>query len=358
MIAILQPFIPHYREEFIRSVTQEYKSDIYIYEKDKKIKSDKYNSAKLYTRQLKSLAFGGFLLYNPLIFLNRNYSALVLMLHVGHISTWMLLLTKCLHRKKIILWGHGISVKRYAEEEKEVDWRLKLMIRLADMIWLYTKKEKDIWQSVFPQKKIVALNNTISGIENILQNPLLDKQDLKQKYGIKQRVIFIFCARFSSQYRRTDLLINLIEKLDPSEFAFIIIGDGKLKPNFSEYSNVYDFGSVYDDVLKDELFQAADIYFQPAWLGLSVVEAMAYGKPIFTFERDGNIKQGVEYNYIEDGITGYISKDIETLIEKINTISSDEIQAMSVNAKDYVAEQLSMQNMARNAIESLKSLEK
>lgn len=195
------------------------------------------------------------------------------MLHFAHLGTWILLLTKWLHHKKIILWGQGISVRRYLKEEKKPDWKLKWMIALADGIWFYMDKEKDQWQKYFPDKPMVALCNTLSGVDEMTKyQPDLTKDELKAKYGVKQDVIFIFCARFTAD-RRVDLLLETIKRLDDEKYGFVIIGSGKCKPDFSSYGNVYDFGAVYDTAVKRELFALADIYFQPGWVGLSIVEA-------------------------------------------------------------------------------------
>lgn len=53
------------------------------------------------------------------------------------------------HRKQIILWGHGISVKRYLAEEKKCNWLLRFMISMSDGVWLYTDKEVDFSTKVW-----------------------------------------------------------------------------------------------------------------------------------------------------------------------------------------------------------------
>lgn len=120
-------------------------------------------------------------------------------------------------------------MKRYLQEEKKQDWKLRLQIALSDGVWLYMEKEREMWQKVFPRKKIVALNNTLTGIEEMLsyESPL-SKEALKVKYQIKERIILIFCARFESNYRRTDLLLETIRRLDKQKFGFVIIGAGKI----------------------------------------------------------------------------------------------------------------------------------
>lgn len=350
-IVHLQPIIPHYREEFFYLLSKKVHQDIYIYENIKDAKESSFNISKTRFAQIQSKMFrGGILVYNPFTLIKGYYDSLVLMLNFTHITTWLLLLTKFLHRKKIILWGQGISVRRYLKEEKRPDWKLNLMIALADGVWFYMDKEKEQWQKLFPKKPMVALHNTLTGVDDMVRYvPKVSVEELKEKYGIKQKVVFIFCARFTAN-RRVDLLLKTINHLDSNKYGFVIIGAGDSKPDFSNFDNVYDFGAVYDTAVKQELFALADIYFQPGWVGLSIVEAMAYGKPIFTFERSSETLQCVEYSYIHNGENGLIFKNIDDCIDKIKLLSDNDIKRMGDNARNYVAKHLTIEQMVDNAV--------
>lgn len=352
-IAVLQPEVPHYREDFFNKIKNKYPTDIYVYNSFKKAIKNGFNIQTKNIHYIKNKQIHGFLLYNPLTFLNKKYDILVLMLHFAHITTWLLLLTKFIHRKQIILWGQGISVKRYLKEEIKPDWKLKLQVALADGVWFYMEKEAKQWKQIFPQKKMVAINNTLTGVEDMIKYKSdLSSQELKLKYNIKEEIILIFCARFESSYRRTDLLLETIKRLNNKKYGFIIIGAGKNKPDFTPFTNVHDFGAIYDTNIKRELFSIAHIYFQPGWVGLSIVEAMAYGKPIFTFARSEETKQCVEYSYINHSYNGLIFQTIDDCINTINKLSMDEIEKMGTNAKK-TAEALTPENMANNAISIL-----
>lgn len=357
-IAIIQPHIPHYREDFFKSLKEKIALDIFCYEESEKVKSEKFKNSSLQNFYITNLKFGPFVLFNFFKLLDKEYDVLVLMLHFGHISTWILLITKKIHGKKIILWGQGISVKRYLKEETKPSFLLKAMIFLSDGAWFYTDKELAQWKKIFPKKKMISLNNTISDIKSILErNNHLNKRELKTKHKISQEKCFIFCARFTNPHRRVDLLLSIINSLDIDKFAFIIIGDGHYKPDFSNYKNVFDFGAVYDLELKNELFDIADIYFQPGWVGLSVVEAMAYGKPIFTFKRSEDILQCVEYHYIENDINGYLFDSLLSFIDTVNSIPAMKITELGENAKNYVTEVLTMDNMVQSAFDNLIQIE-
>jgi glycosyltransferase involved in cell wall biosynthesis len=353
-IVILQPHIPHYREDFFKDLNKKVSLDVFCYEEAAKVEAEKFKRSSFNNYYLGNLKYGPFLLYNFFKLFDKKYHVFVLMLHFGHLSTWFLLLTKKIHRKKVILWGQGISVKRYLKEETKPSLLLKLMIYLSDGVWFYTKKELTLWEKLFPNKNMISLNNTISDLKPILErNRDFNKIQLKMKYKITQEKCFIFCARFTNPHRRVDLLLSAINALDSNKFGFIIIGDGHYKPNFSSYKNVFDFGAVYDLDLKNELFDIADIYFQPGWIGLSVVEAMAYGKPIFTFKRSEEVLQCVEYYYIKNNVNGYIFDSLDSFINTVKSINEDKIMELGENAKKDVAEVLTMNNMVECAFNNI-----
>ncbi len=346
-LAILQPHIPHYREHFFKGLSRSFPTDLYCYSLPSE-KNNNFSAAELPTIDLSSIQKGPVLWYNPLKFLKSEYTHLVLMLHFGHITTWLLLLTRVLHRKKIILWGQGISVKRYIAEEVKPDWKLRLMIWLSQGVWLYTEKEMLQWKAIFKRKPIISLNNTLKTPSfNALEPKLLNA--LKTKYGITQDRILIFSARFENPYRRTDLLVDAIKALDHHKYGIIIIGDGSLKPDFTPFRHVYDFGKLYDDDVKAELFGMADIYFQPGWVGLSIVEAMRYSLPIFTLQRSEDIKQCVEYHYIIDRKNGRLFQSLTECITEIENLSKAELKRMGSEAQQLSTKKLTVENMVKNA---------
>jgi len=354
-IALLNPFVPHYREEFYLKLKERYDLDVYVYEKNNG-NMDGFNISPFSVKFLRSVSFLNkrFIAYDIRPFLSAKYDVIVLMLHFGHLSSWLLLLVGLFSKKRIILWGQGISVKRYLSEIKKPSRLLRFMISLSDGVWIYTEREAQLWKRLFPNKPIVAINNTISGVSQILAyESEVTKSALKAKFGIKEEICFIFCARFNNPFRRVDLLLEAIERLDNAKYAFIIVGAGAQKPDFSKFDNVYDFGSLYDEKIKAQLFYIADIYFQPGWIGLSVVEAMAYGKPILTFKRSENTFQCVEYHYIEDEINGYLLDDTDDLLKRLQETSEKKWIEMGNASKRIVAKDLLMDHMVHRAAQVL-----
>lgn len=354
-VALLNPLVPHYRDAFFKQLATHIDLDIYVYENEDSDSNFKISTLRV--NKIKSFGFLGnrFIAYDPFPLLAKKYDIVVLMLHFGHITSWILLLTRIFHRKKIILWGQGISVKRYLKERKHPNFFFRLMISLSNGVWLYTEEEQKQWKEIFPHKPIVALNNTISGVEEVLATDYTtdERKVLKEKHGIHQDICLIYCARFDNPYRRFDLLVQTIERLDPAKYGFIMIGEGVHKPDFTRYGNVYDYGKVYDKKLKDELFAIADLYYQPGWIGLSVVEAMAYGKPIFTFKRSNEVLQCVEYSYIHDKQNGILLDNVEELKHRLTVLLQEDMREMGEISKRIVSDKLLMSYMVKNALSIL-----
>jgi len=354
MIAIIHTVVSHYREAFFEGLAKSQDFDIYCFLNQNETTEKNFKVSDYSVKDLWKVSFGKFVFYSLTPFFNTKYDTIVLMWNFGHISSWILLLTKIFHKKKLILWGHGISVRRYLKEEKSPDFLLKLMAYFADGLWVYMEKEELQWKEIFPKKQIVGLNNTISEVDSLINLNFSEqkKSDIKQKYKITNDLIFIYCARFNNDHRRPDLLLKIVQLFSNSKFGFIIIGSGPSKPDFTGYSNVYEFGSIYDRNIKDELFCISDIYVQPGWVGLSIVEAMAYGKPIATFKRSETILQCVEYSLI-DSTNGFLFNDIQEMFETLTKVSSEEIKLKGENSRNLVKNKVTMQNMVDKAISIL-----
>lgn len=354
-IAIIQPLVPHYREAFFNALKKKYDIDFYVYQQKSNPNNDNFKISNIPAFPLKLWGSHQILfLYNFIPLLKQKYDLIILTAEIRSLSTWFLLLFSKLRKIRIILWGQGISIVKYIKEEKKYPYIRKLLHSLADMNWLYTEHEKKILSKYIDPNKLLSLNNTIDFFHSDSQKFYKKNNTLKKKYNIQTKINFIYCARFTNIYRRIDLLIKMIESLDKERYGFIIIGDGYLKPDFSKYTNVYDFGAVYDVKKKDKLFAMSDIYLQPAWVGLSVVEAFFYGKPILTFKRSDNIFQGVEYNYIIHNHNGYIADSLNDMINYINNLNSATLKKMQYNASNFAQEKLQMSSMVQKALNSIK----
>jgi hypothetical protein len=352
-VAIVQPLVPSYRKPFFEGLREKVSFDLYVYYDEKFLKKNNFSPAGLPIQYLGKWRLGKAIFLNVFPLLKKQYKIIVLCAEMKLITNWLVLIFGRFFDKKVILWGHGFNACKYFKETEKIPLVKKVMYHLADGAWFYTGNEEKIWQNEIFNLKSVALNNTV---EVSLSNKSFSDSEIKKikdGHKIKNKFNFIFCARFNNKNRHIELLNQIINKVDKNKFGFIIIGDGKYKSDLIKSENVYDFGSIYDSETKSELFSLADVYFQPAWCGLSIVEAMAYGKPIFTFKRSEEILQCVEYGYIEHGVNGIIFKNINEMIVYLSNFSLDDIQRLSRNAKRFYREKLSMNSMISNAVEGI-----
>jgi glycosyltransferase involved in cell wall biosynthesis len=352
-IAIIQPMIPSYRKAFFEKLSILIKFDLYIYHSSQYLSSNGFSPSNLRTKRLRSFRLGKALLFAIAPLFSRHYSIYVLCGERKLLCNWIFLILSRLFGKRVVIWGHGIDARRYEACITRMPFSYRLMYRLTHGAWFYTDIERKLWNKLLPNLKSVALGNTVSISSTDKSYSSEEKHAFRSKHNIHTQINFIYCARFSSKHRRVDLLLKIIKDLDPAIYGFIIIGDGPLKPDLSAFANVYDQGPLYDDLIKSQLFAVADAYLQPAWTGLSIVEAMAYGKPILTLKRSTDIMHGVEYGYIEHEKNGMTFEDINSLIAYMTTATSSDYARLGLNAKQYYHEKLSIDNMVSNAIRGI-----
>jgi len=345
-VACLQSIVPHYRVDFFKEIHQHHDINVYIYKEEI---GNTFDKGDYPIREIKTHRIGCLLMFQFKKLIDDGNEVVIFPFQAKTVLPCLhLLVLSKLYHFKVILWGHGISIQRYLKEEKRPNPLLKLQLRFADGCWVYMDKEAEQWKKIFPDKPIVALHNTISGAEEIMKRQVTDKERLKTKYGIKEKRVVIYCARCTAQ-RRFDLLVSVIEQLKSEPIGFIIIGAGEAKPDFKGFEHVYDFGAVYDTAVKNDLFDIADIYFQPGWVGLSIVEAMLYGKPILTFKRTKDILQCVEYSYIEENVNGHIVENVNDACKWLKSTTEKEIAELSDMTKSFANKNLKMSCMAANA---------
>jgi len=344
-ITIVQPFIAHYREDFYLHLSEKLPFDLLCVSRPKGADGFK-ESSRINVAWIKSLKLGPLSFFNPFSRLLNKNKIIVTTWDPRWIGLYLMLLFKIFTKRKIILWTHGTSVKNGFDPQNIKDKIKLFFFNLADGIYFYTSNELELLSSYLHKPKLFYLNNTIN-VEKITSSILslnLDKDKLKIKYGISSKRIVIYCARFVKD-RRPDLLIDLIEKMKTDDIFFIIIGDGLYKPNFTGYINVNDFGAIYDEKIKAELFSMADFSFQPAWTGLSVVESFSHGVPYITLGRSKSIYQCVEYSYIINGFNGFIVQDIIEAQNLLIKTNDDLLNRMKNNSIRFAEENLTLESM-------------
>tara|TARA_S200000501_G_C20862450_1_gene760481 strand:+ start:2291 stop:3346 length:1056 start_codon:yes stop_codon:yes gene_type:complete len=342
MIVIIQAVIPHYRENFFLNLKNKINFDLFSFNdlSDYSFRAG-LNVKNIFSKKINLYQIRKFKWFNPLFFLLK-YKTIIIPGELSILANWVILILGKVLNKNVIIWGHGVT---YAKKNP-INFGHFLMYYLSNGAIFYTSKEMRFWRKKFPNKKMIAYQNTLD-VNLSYYNSLIDKKKIKRKYGIRQQNIFISCHRFSRVHRRHDHLINTIINSNIEKEAFIIIGSGKLKPDFSKYSNVFDFNQIYDHKIKSELFFISNFYIQFGWIGLSAVEAMAYHLPVITLRRSFDVRHSVEYFYLKNNYNAIILNKIEEFKSSYK-IASKKYSDLSNNAFLTYDKKLNITNMVNN----------
>ena len=353
-VAMLQPFCPHYRTSFLRALQNDPGIDIYCLLSREDAQKRQFKVSDIPCTKIRTWHIKGPLFFDIRPFLRKQYRIWILMADPMLGSNWILLLLAPILKRKVIVWGQGVTVSKYNQFFSHIPFIWRMMYRLSHGAWFYTETERRKWLQIYPDLLSVSLNNTLATIpEQNSDQSGAEQRQLRDQYHITTPVNFIFSARLNS-LRRMDLLLEVIKRLPSDRFGFIIIGGGASASDFAQYPNVHYFGAVYDEEQKKKLFHIADIYFQPAWLGLSVVEAMGYGLPVLTFERSATCMQCVEYGYILESGCGKIVHSVDEAVEIILTTSPDQWSELGKRGREFVEKKLMPEKMIEQARSLLK----
>lgn len=155
------------------------------------------------------------------------------------------------------------------------------------------------------------------------------------------------------KWKRVELLLQAVADLSPSfqNLELLIIGNG---PEFNSLnllaeklqikSKVSFIGAIYDPIELARYFSSAGVYVLGGMGGLSINEAMAFGKPIVC-----SICDGTEKKLVRDGYNGYIFENgnLESLKLKLVKLISDEdkIIEFGKNSESIIRDEINLQTV-------------
>lgn len=159
----------------------------------------------------------------------------------------------------------------------------------------------------------------------------------------------------------------LLKSLDflPNEIKIVIVGDGEFKTEMVEKiedinrveERVIYLGFLRGEALRDVINNSKFVVVPSIWyetFGLTVIESMAYGKPVI------GSKLGGITEIIADGIDGYLVEpnNAKALAEKIESLYSDDhlIQCMGSKARRKIEDQFSAKRHYEKLLSIYKSV--
>ena len=162
------------------------------------------------------------------------------------------------------------------------------------------------------------------------------------------------------KWKRVDLLIQAVADLSESfqNLELLVIGSGPeldsltlLTEKLGVSSKVLFVGAIYNYIELAKYFNSGGIYVLGGMGGLSINEAMAFGKPVIC-----SICDGTEKKLVRDGYNGYIFKNgnIESLKSKIVEMISDneKIVKFGKNSESIIRNELNLKTVINGYVEA------
>jgi len=185
------------------------------------------------------------------------------------------------------------------------------------------------WQRYLKIKLNIDAYLTYNGIETDLFNPSVDGNAIREKHGIGDRPLVLFVGGLEQRKGLEYLLMamELVQKKVP-EVQLIVVGKGAFSsyPGERTFFNILfkrlgieDYVELVFDIDDKELskyYAACDVFALPSRMegwGLSIMEAMATGKPVIA------TKVGGIPELVEDKVNGYLCNpgDVTAIAKRI-----------------------------------------
>lgn len=201
----------------------------------------------------------------------------------------------------------------------------KLPTQFADVITTFTQRQKDELSKRFGinPEKIEVLPIGVD-FKKFSSKP---KQNLRKKLNLQDKFVILDTC-FLSPKKNLELILRVLKYL-PKNIVFLHVGGvsdinykqklDKMIKNLELEKRVIFLGKVS----KEEMiasYHAADVFVQPGFkesFCIPIIEAMASGLPVVT------TRVGVADDVIEDSKTGFIIKNENDVVNRINLLIED-----------------------------------
>lgn len=319
-VAIIQPWLPRYREGFYRELTQKAgKENIEVkvffgQTPPEWVARQDQSTAEwatfLPTRRIKVGSRGLFLKDLSRLRESGPWDLIVVEQAVRNLESFLLLVRPA--SRRLAFWGHG---KTYTEKVSGLQEKLKSWLtRRGDWFFAYTQGGREaLVDSGFPENRITVVNNS-TDTEGLRQEmSAISAHDVAQyQHELDLTAKTALYIGGLDRPKKIDFLLEgatYAHGIDP-DFRLLIAGRGdeewKLREFVASHPWAVYVGRV-DDRQKALALKAAQVLAIPGRLGLAVVDGFATGLPTVTTEDPFHPP---EFEYLEDGVNGLItSKD-------------------------------------------------
>lgn len=282
--------------------------------------------------------------------LSPKPDVVILFLHLKDIVGFFLVPFLHLKGIPVVYWNHGVNLLTPDSRIKKPFFNF--FHKRCDSILLYSDNERRCIAKKYHGKVFVAPNTL-----NFDSFPHVEetKEQLKERYGLKDEKIVLMVTRIRP-IKRLDDLLKASEQFDDG-ISVVVVGGGATSEQeqaMRENPRIHYWGPVYDSRKISEIFKMSDVFCIPGLVGLSLNQAFYWGLPLITED----VIHSPEICYLENGINGYIVPrgDIAALAERINTLMSDPdmLSAFSTAARSKIHTDASMEAMAEGFLTALR----
>jgi len=265
---------------------------------------------------------------------------------------------------RFVWWTHGYDHKPNKSSFKQglKNSYTSLFLKFANAVIVFSESGKAyLVKKGIGVKKIFVAPNTLdtdklAGVKNRLESVFNRTEFIHEKFpNVPTDSRFILFSGRINHYKKVH---NLIECLaltskDRNDIHIVIIGDGAksaevkgLTKELGLESNVHFLGSIFDDEEVAKYFLLSDLFIIPGLVGLAIVHAFSYGKPLITEDISYH---SPEIQYLIDGENGYFvpEDDVQKMADLIlkSLANEAELQRLSKNALMTVQKSASIKNM-------------
>lgn len=317
-IAVVYPYVPHYRRPVFRALASnrlKYRYVVFAGRNtiDASIQSDLdgdgYDLVQTGIYSWKGLTFQSGVLrkifdveYAGYIFLGSPY----------FITTWIYAALARLKGKKVFFWTHGWI----RERDGFLNSFLRgVFYRLSNSLLLYGSRAKKIGISKgFDVNRLDVIFNSLDYLAQREQRKLIESGVEPIAAAVSDRVNvfrdYFACISRLTQSCKFELAIDALAEINATRgvsLLLVLIGEGDQKSFLEHYAaernvELTCLGGLYHEKAIAPILYYAKAVVSPGKVGLTAMHSLAYGTPVITHDNYDN--QGPECEALEHRVTG------------------------------------------------------
>lgn len=307
-LCLIYHYAPHYRTDIFKLMDRNLDIDFVFGDQYLNIKKMDYTLLHNNVTEVKNKWFGAIGWQKGVVKLAfKKYDVYIIIGGPMVISTWLILILSRLQRKRVYFWTHGW----YGKETKIKSLIKKTFFSLANGNLLYGNyaRELMIKEGMNPDK-LHVIYNSLAYDKQIEIRGSLNKNNVFSDHFDNNNPNVVFVGRLT-KVKQLYLLIEAlsISKQNKFEYNVTFIGDGEEKDTLQNLtinkglsSQVWFYGSTYDEEELSNLLYNADLCVAPGNIGLTAMHAMVYGCPCIS--HNDFTRQMPEFEAIREDVTG------------------------------------------------------